>query len=273
MIRRTIKLVVLVTVVVGVVGYGVFGSDVGSYFETLLNMGRRAARENVPLEFELQRARDLTDQIQTDAARMLQTLSRYEVSAETLEKQIERSQAAAEGLRRQLIQAKTEAEQTTQSGETSVEVDAANKKADARLAVVFRLYKLRKEAIAQQDVALDKKREAIVALRDRLVRLRTERIHLAAQIETLEATIQSIRASEDYSDSDVNDTLAKTREILNEVESRTRVLARVAENRREFLAPAEHDEASEVNELSDSPAEVLLTVEKYLHAEEQSRTD
>jgi len=270
MIGRTIKRGVLACIVTGALGYGIFGSDVGSYFKTLITTGRRAAKEGISIEFELDRARGLTDRILADTASMLKTLSRLEVSSQNLERDIERSRAAADGLRRRVLQLRNQAEHATQTATASGDIEAAREKIDNRLATAFKLYKLRKQVVTQQEKALAKKQAAATALRDRLVKLRSERLTLAAQIETLEATIQCIKASEDYSDSEINDTLAKTREILDQVGRKTRVLARVAENRREFLAPTEN-ETSELDELSSnaSGGEILLAVDEYLQDEDR----
>ena len=63
MIRKAIKYGVVPVVALLLVGGLMFGSDLGSYISSSARSVRESVKDSVPTEFELQRARDLLEQI------------------------------------------------------------------------------------------------------------------------------------------------------------------------------------------------------------------
>ena len=98
------------TVIVGCLALGgtaffLFGRDAASYVKTLFNLTRRQVKDQVPLEFQLQRAKDVTDEILSDMDKLLKAYTRQQLATEDLEEEVRRSEAsgAVGRLREQLV--------------------------------------------------------------------------------------------------------------------------------------------------------------------------
>ena len=63
---KIIKWTVLGTVVLLAGGFLLFGTHLGSYVGTAVHEARRGVSETIPIEFELERARDLIEAIEPE---------------------------------------------------------------------------------------------------------------------------------------------------------------------------------------------------------------
>jgi septal ring factor EnvC (AmiA/AmiB activator) len=88
MIWKTIKLGVLSTAAAAVVGGIVFGSDLGSYVKSSARCVSTAMKDNVPVEFELRRARDLLDEILPEMQANIRAIAEQEVELTDLKAEI-----------------------------------------------------------------------------------------------------------------------------------------------------------------------------------------
>jgi len=88
MIWKTIKLGVLSTAAAAVVGGIVFGSDLGSYAKSSARCVSTAMKDNVPVEFELRRARDLLDEILPEMQANIRAIAEQEVELTDLKAEI-----------------------------------------------------------------------------------------------------------------------------------------------------------------------------------------
>src|SRR5207248_9674040 len=79
MIFKAIKTVVLVGLGVGLVGGLLFGREAVRYFRSAVGSVRDVAKDNVPIEFELRRARDLLNDIIPEMQANIRVLAQQEV--------------------------------------------------------------------------------------------------------------------------------------------------------------------------------------------------
>src|SRR5262249_53327520 len=70
----------------------VFGRDVFSYVKTLGSSTRDAIKAEVPIEFEIQRARDMVGNLVPDIRKCMHVIAEEEVNVEHLSKEIARAQ-------------------------------------------------------------------------------------------------------------------------------------------------------------------------------------
>src|SRR5438132_8828410 len=94
MIGKAIKSVVLVGLGVGVVGGLLFGREAVSYFRSAVGSVRDVAKDNVPIEFELRRARDLLNDIIPEMQANIRVIAQQEVEIANLKTDIAQSNKA-----------------------------------------------------------------------------------------------------------------------------------------------------------------------------------
>src|SRR5947207_689900 len=94
MIFKAIKTVVLVGLGVGLVGGLLLGPEAVSYFKSAVGSVRDVAKDNVPIEFELRRARDLLNDIIPEMQANIRVIAQQEVEISNLKTEIAQSNKA-----------------------------------------------------------------------------------------------------------------------------------------------------------------------------------
>jgi len=88
MIGKAIKYGIFGTATAALVGGLVFGSDLGSYIKSSTRCVTSAMKDNVPIEFELRRARDLLEDILPEMQASIRTIAEQEVELASLKAEI-----------------------------------------------------------------------------------------------------------------------------------------------------------------------------------------
>src|SRR5215212_7147727 len=94
MICKMIKFGVMGTAAAVLVGGLVFGRDLASYVRSSSRCVSAAMKDNVPIEFELRRARDLLDDIVPEMQANIRAIAEQEVEIASLRGEVEESQKA-----------------------------------------------------------------------------------------------------------------------------------------------------------------------------------
>ena len=88
MILKALKVGVIGTAAALVLGGVVFGTDLGSYIRSSTRCVTSAVKDNVPIEFELRRARDLVDDIIPEMHASIRQIAEQEVEIASLKAEI-----------------------------------------------------------------------------------------------------------------------------------------------------------------------------------------
>lgn len=91
-----IKKIVVSTLLVGLVGGLTFGRDACSYFSTAFGRATESVRRAVPVEFQLDRARQMVRDLAPEVRRSMEVIAKEEIELERLGEQIEAGAAKAE---------------------------------------------------------------------------------------------------------------------------------------------------------------------------------
>ena len=170
MIRKGIKHVAVVTFGTIAVGLFVFGTDVFSYVSTSARSVKTAVKDNVPIEFELQRARDMIEQILPELQANIRLIAQEEVEIATLEKEITRSDEDLTKQQRGI--AKLRGRLDTQ--QVSFNVSNANysrEQLTERLAHRFERYKESKTTMVGRERLLEARRRSLAAAEQMLEKI------------------------------------------------------------------------------------------------------
>lgn len=252
MIRKGIKHVAVVTLGVVAVGLFVFGTDVFSYVTTSARSVQTAVKDNVPIEFELQRARDMIEQILPELQANIRLIAQEEVEIASLEKEIARSAEDLEKQQRGIAQLRGRLD----TQQVSFNVNKANysrEQLTERLAHRFERYKESKTAMAGRDRLLEARRRSLAAAEQMLDRARQQKGELEQKIEGLVAQHRLIQSSAVAVDLQVDGRrLNKADHLIRDIEKRLDVAQRVLARQTDFL---------------DDPTDVSYVDEESLLAE------
>src|SRR5208282_3270583 len=88
MLWKTIKLAAVATTGAAVLGGTLFGTDLCSYVGSSFHSVSRAVKENIPVEFQIRRARDLLDATGPEMQKNIRLIAEEEVDIASLHNEI-----------------------------------------------------------------------------------------------------------------------------------------------------------------------------------------
>ena len=234
------------------------GTDVFSYVSTSARSVKTAVKDNVPIEFELQRARDMIEQILPELQANIRLIAQEEVEIASLEKEISRSAEDLAKQERGIAQLRGRLD----THQVSFNVNNANysrEQLTERLAHRFERYKESKSAMAGRERLLQARRRSLAAAEQMLDRARQQKGELEQKIEGLVAQHRLIQSSAVAVDLQVDGRkLNKADHLINDIQKRLDVAQRVLARQSDFL---------------DDPTDVSYVDEETLLAEIDEHLD
>ncbi|HPD30630.1 MAG TPA: hypothetical protein PLL20_11585 [Phycisphaerae bacterium] len=245
MLRKTIKYGVIGLTGLLVTAGVLFGTDLGSYLWTSTRTVRTAVRDSVPIEFELQRARDLLEDIIPEMQANVGLIAKEEVEIANLKEEIQRGQAS-------LAEEKA---RITKLGDTLKAqqvryvfggLEYTHDQVKAELARAFDRYKEAEVVLAGKQRLLDTRQKSLQAAMQMLERTRSEKARLEDRIAALDSQHRLLKAASTTSQVRVdNSKLAQTEKLIGDIKKRLDVAERVLAHEAQFVRPIEIDVISE----------------------------
>ena len=206
-----------------------FGDDAFSYLTTGANEVRAAVKNEVPLEFQIKRARDLVDDLVPEVRKSLHVVAQEQVEVEKLEQAIERrqhslteKQAAIRTMRDDLD---TDSEHFVYAG-----ANYSRDEVTRDLARRFERFQISDETLKRDQSRLEAKRKALASHRQQLEGMLDARKDLEVEIERLEARLRSVRAAETVTQVAIDDSgLSRARQLIEELNGELDVRERLIE--------------------------------------------
>jgi len=251
MLRRIVKYGLIAAVVLGAGSLLAFGTDAWSYISSSARAMRRTVKSGVPVEFELQRARDLLGQIVPEMHANIRLIAQEEVAIANLKDDIARSETglADEKARIEKLAGVMASEATvlTVSDRSyprqTVKDDLARrferyKEAEVVLAGKRKLLETRDASLQNAVRLLDKAKHQKALLADRIEAL-------AGQYRLVQAASVGSRFQIDSS------KIAQTQKVIDEIKDRLDVAERVLAHEGQLVETAvEVDTTSEADLLT-----------------------
>lgn len=250
--RKWLKRGSLAVVGVVVVGGFLFGTDFFSYLRTSAGNVRESVRENVPIEFELERARDLINEILPEIHSNIHVIAQDEVEIASLEEDIK---LGAEKL----------AEDRSGLGKlrdklnvviASYEIGGCKYSRDQLMEhVSLKFARVKDAEIIQgsKQRLLKTRQSSLQAAMQLLDRARSRKTELEQRVEGLVAKNRLIKASAVQSRVHVDDSkLSRADQLLSDIQKRLNVAERVLaheESTALFIEPNLIDEVSLLAEI------------------------
>ena len=207
----------------------VFGTDAFSYLRTGAANVRDAVKSEVPVEFELERARTLVADLGPEIKKSLHVIAEEQVAVQRLERAVDKKQAS---LAEQELAIKR-LRDDVDSGEThfvyagrGYDLEDVSKDLSDR----FRRYEVAEETLVRQRQVLDAKRRNLLAHRDQLDAMLSARKDLEVEIERLQARLSSVKAAESVAELDLDDSaLTRARSLIGELDRQLEVRERMVD--------------------------------------------
>jgi hypothetical protein len=227
-----------------------FGRDAVSYVRTSAGWVKDSVAESVPVEFQIERARKLIDDLEPEVRRNKHLIVREEVSLEGLARQVEsiaakQSQEKSNLLRMQAAVTSGEP-QIVFAGQTytvsQVKRDMANR---------FERYRTNDETLFNLRRVVNARQKSLQAARQELEQMMAARNQLLAEVEKLEARQTMVKVAQTSSEFDLDSSvLARANQLIRDVETRLDVTERMLSSEVQFVEeiPLDEPESDDISE-------------------------
>jgi hypothetical protein len=213
------------------------GRDVVSYVRTSLGYVTDAAQEAVPIEFQIERARGMVQDLVPEVRKNMHIIAKEEVEVQRLDEQIGDSQSRLAKEKDQLLRLKTD----VSSGGNTFQYAGRSYSADEvrnDLANRFERYKTGEATLGSLTEIRNARQKSLAAARQKLEGMLASRRQLQVEVENLEARLQMIAAAKATSDYQFDDSrLGRVKELVSNLRTRLEVAEKLTSAEANF-----HDE-------------------------------
>jgi peptidoglycan hydrolase CwlO-like protein len=227
----------------------VFGKDVFSYATTSASSLRSAVRSEVPLEFEITRARGIVEKLMPDIRNCMHVTAEQQVDIEHLTADIARKDAEIGRQKGQILALRSDL-----AGGDETFVYASRKytsnEVKRDLAMRFERFKAAQENLARDKQILIAREKALRANQKKLDDMFVAKQNLEVQLEQLDAKLKTIQAAETVSELEIDDSqLSQAKMLIKELNRELDVRQRTLDNEGKFtgLIPVDAAEVVPTN--------------------------
>ena len=210
--------------------YLAFGTSAPSYVRTAFCRVRHNAKDAVPVQFEIDRARGEIANLEPAIKDNIEALARAEVDVEHLDREIVavRSNLETEKKTLLVLRQRLETGDFRLAGHGHVNYTADEVKAE--LARRLDHYRNVNQILAEKEATLKARQKAVVAARKQLTEMAAQKQALLTKLEGIEAQLKMIEATKATNEFDFDSSaLARAKQSVSDLEKRLEVLARRAE--------------------------------------------
>ena len=258
MICKMIKVGVVGTAAALILGGAVFGTDLGSYIRSSTRCVTSAVKDNVPVEFELRRARDMLDDIIPEMHANIRQIAEQEVEIASLKAEIiDNDKAVAEAKGKV---AKVRDCLSTPGNSFSIgQIVYSRDELKDDLARRFERTKEAELALAGKRRLLSNREKSLQAAMQVFERTRHQRAQLESQIAALESQHKLVQMASVGSGVQIDHSkLAQTEKLIADIKKQLDVAERVLAHKAKFVDSIPME--SPVNE-----KDLLSEVDAYLN--------
>jgi len=237
--------------------YLVFGTSAPSYVRTAFHKVRHNAKDAVPVQFEIDRAREEIDRLEPAIKECLETAVRTEVEVEHLDKEIAVVKANLGQEEKKLLALRDD----VKSGKFRLTNGSASPADEAKVQLARRLdhYRNVKQILAQKEGTVDAKRKIMESARQQLVAMRAQKEELRTKLQGIEARLKLIEAKKQTNEFSIDDSaLSRAKETVDDLERRVEIQSRMADEGRYIDSAAfgedGRDVVKEIDEEFGAPA-------------------
>ncbi len=206
----------------------VFGTSAPSYVKTAFHRMRHSVKKQVPIEFDIERARNEIAALEPAMHQNLEDYVNAEVDVEhlkaemvTIKDNLEKEKAEMLSLRTSLKTGDYRLTSSATYTEDEIKTDLARR---------WDHYRQVERILHEKNQTIKAREKAMAAARDQMNTIGAQRKGLLAKIDEIEARLKSIEATQAANEFTFDDSaLARAKQTVNELDTRLQVMARQAE--------------------------------------------
>jgi len=203
----------------------IFGTAAPSYVKTTFHKARNSVKRSVPIEFEIDRARQEIAALKPAINDAIEALVRAEVEAEHLQKDIAstRDELNSEGRALQALN------QHLRTGDLHLTGGVAYSEKEIKNDLARRMdhYKLVKNILSEKQETLKVRQKNVVSAREGLTAMQNAKRDLIARVEGIEARLNQIKANRTSNEFNFDDSaVGQAKKTVSELESKLEQMAR-----------------------------------------------
>jgi len=265
MIFKTLKYGAVAAVGLGLVGGFFFGSDAASYLWSSAKSVQTAVKDSVPIEFELQRASDLIEEIIPEMHANVRLIAAEEVEIAALKEDIRCSDQAL-GEERARVAKIRDTLNVQKVAYALGGYDYSRQQVKQELARSFDRVKEAEVVLAGKHRLLDTREKSLQAAMQMLDKTRSQKARLEDQIQALASQHRLVKAASVGSRVQIdNSKLAQSEKLIAQIKKRLDVAERVLAHETHFVQPISVDVIDE--------KDLLAQVDEYLDPAKIDSTD
>lgn len=225
----TLKKIVLGVVCVLALATFIFGGDVWSYLTTATSGIQDAARSKVPVQFEIERAKGMVEDLVPEIRKNMTTISREEVALNRLENQIAALEGRLEESKGEILTLKTDLTDKPDNNQFSYcGRTYTRSQVETDLAARFERHQVDEATLASLQQMRDIRQTSLEAAKKKLNSYLAQKQKLSLEIEQLQARLKMVELAKTTSDFNFdNDGLSDAKQLVDELRSRLEVEERL----------------------------------------------
>jgi predicted nucleic acid-binding Zn-ribbon protein len=208
--------------------YLAFGTHAPSYVRTAFHKVRHTAKDSVPIQFDIERARDEIAALAPAIDNNKEDLARAEVDVEHLQREIATVRSNLETEKKQMVSLR----ECLTTGDFRLAGNVSYTPGEVRAELAGRLdhYRNVSRILEEKETTLHARQRAVASARQKLTEMATQKRALATKLESIQARLQAIEATQDRNEFNFDDSaLSRAKQTVSDLERRLEVKARVAE--------------------------------------------
>ncbi|WP_437206679.1 hypothetical protein [Planctomicrobium sp. SH664] len=235
-----------------VLGGLIFGKDLFSYTRAGVMSARDKIRAEVPIEFEIERARRDVERLLPEVRRSMHVIAEEQVAVAQLKEGINRREESLAKQEEAILSLTADLKQ-----KDSKLIYAGRRyqphEVEKDLAERFNRYKIAEDTVKREQQLLSAKEAALKANRDTLEGMLSQKKDLEVQLERLEARLRTIAARKQIQGLEIDDShLSRVKALIAKIENRLDVEDAVlaADGELSGLIPVEREEATDTKDVT-----------------------
>src|SRR6185503_6763550 len=244
-ICKVIKWGVIGVAGLAIAGAVVLGTDAGSYIRSSAKSLRASVKDNIPLEFELRRARDLLDDVLPEMQANVRLIAKQEVEIAAAREDIAIAQKSLDEEKLRVARLRDHLG-TANTSFTFSGVSYSRDELKNELSRRFERYKEAEMTLSGKRRLLENRQKSLIAAEKQLDQTRARKVALEAQVETLAAQYRLVQAAGAGNDVRVDETkLAHAERLIGQIRRQLDVAERVLAREAKFTSPIPIDVVNE----------------------------
>ncbi|MCH8047326.1 MAG: hypothetical protein IID44_26805 [Planctomycetes bacterium] len=207
----------------GLLGAVVFGRECASYISTSVGWAKQSFNDSVPIDFQIERAREMCNELDPAIERNMHLIAKEEVAAERLAKEIKRAEAKA-----QQEEGDIKTLRSDLSGGQAFYVYAGRKYTQKQvkkdLTRRFERFTTNRDTLDSLRETYQARLRGLQAAREKLTEMQAAQRQLEVDVENLAARQKMVEVAQTTSELNIDDSeLGRVRQIVGMVQARIAV--------------------------------------------------